>query len=206
VQSSLVKVQQFSGGVNSVIPNCGLGIAVLAAECAIRMSSLAWRVDITPDVAAGVASGPVIYRVVAFVATQFPTDITPWQLQAFPAGSHPEIPFNNGPGAPSRILSDNWLDFSNGDPGLSVLAGDDWHDGGPTVDKGDTLCIVLTPIIDANLAQVLLSDSNAQLYLEAYGTESVKYSPSNGAGMLDASGNLNAASIPRYDVAIPRRL
>src|SRR5215813_13758496 len=103
--SSLLPVTT-GAGVNAVIPNSGIGVAIIAGDWPIRLSELAWRVDVAPDVAAGAVVGPTRYRVVVFAATQFPVDVSVWQAQAFPAGSHPEIPSAQGIAAPYRILAD----------------------------------------------------------------------------------------------------
>lgn len=202
VQSSLVNVQSNGGGINAVIPNTGVGAQILADTTSIRMTRIAWRVDITPDVAAGTASGPTRYRVVAVAgAQQFPPDITVWQQQAYPNGAHPEIPLSQGPSAPLRVIFDRWLDFANGDPGLSQVFWQDFPDAGPTVMKGDTLCAFLCPIIDANLDQTLQSASNAMLYLEVWGRDCEAGYQSGSSQPM--GGDFAAASLPRFAVKVP---
>jgi hypothetical protein len=200
VQASLVAVQS-QPAANVVNSNVGIGAQVLADTTSIRLTEIGWRVDITPDVAAGVASGPTRYRVVVFATTTFPADVSVWQQQQFPNGAHPEIPTAVGPSAPSRIIFDRWLDFANGDPGLSQVASQLFADAGPMVMKGDTLCAILVPILDANIAQLPLGPSNAFLYLEVWGRDcEAGYI---GAAAQPLGGDFQAASVPRYAVQVP---
>jgi len=118
------------------------------------------------------------------------------QQQAYPTGARPEIPLNQGTGAPYPILFDEFLDLAAGDPGLSQRAEIAWADAGPLVLKGMAMCILLTPILDADMSQAVLGNSNANLYLEAYGVAVADAGASGIAG-------LNAQSIPRYDVKVP---
>lgn len=192
VQSGQQQVTSVVLGANAVVPNAGVGVQIQALSPS-RLTTLRWRVDLSPDVPAGTTSVPTKWRVVVFSAASFPGDISGLQSQAYPAGSHPEIPAQIGSGAPVTILHDEWLDFAQGDPGLNAIASRDWTGGGgPSAGDGNVLCVLLVPIIDANMDQSIIGASNAVMYLEAYGVEE----------QSDAGNGSSAHSLPRYDVTV----
>jgi hypothetical protein len=121
-----------------------------------------------------------------------PLDVTLYQTQAFPTGFHPEIPQITAALSANPILWDVWLDFSAGDFGLNRIASFEWADSGPRVVAGDTLNLIVIPIIDANLGQTLLGACNAQIMVAG-----------SGLAMADsgsAGGPVSQSSLPRYDV------
>jgi hypothetical protein len=165
----------------------------MLAATAIRLVKLGWRVDLAPDVPVASVNSPTLWRVVVFRG-QLPQDITQLQLQAFPSGAASGIPAVTEQNAAVSIIHDEWLNFANGDPGLNSLAFREFADAGPAVPANETMTILITPIIDANLGQGLVGAANAQITIEAFGTGDV--GSSSGAGN---SGGL--ASLPRFDVA-----
>lgn len=193
LMSAFLPVSANVGGVNKVTGNVGTAIQVIAGGGPIRLTKFAYRVDLAPDVVVGTVDSPTRWRVVV-LAGQLPQDISSFQSQAFGAGSHPEIPQNISSGAPLPVLYDIWLDFAANDPGLNGLAEIDFADGGPAVAAGDTLTILLTPILDQNIGQALLGTSNAMMTLLAYGT-GVSQNATGGAG----TGDTGSRSLPRFD-------
>lgn len=185
-------VTKVAGGINVVVSNVGVAISVVAAGT-VRLAQILYRVDLAPDVPVGTASVPVLWRLFVVIGT-LPPDLSAFQAQAFPAGSHPEVPLLTAAGSPLQILHDEWLDFSNGDPGLNQIAQVQLPDGGPTVNKNDQLNVILMPIIDANLPAAPLGAANAVVSLAAWGT---------GAGSLlgGIGAPDSAASLPRYATA-----
>lgn len=187
VQSQLTPVTSVVAGANAVNSNVGCGIAVAAWQATARMSTLRWRVDLAPDVPGGSASVPVRWRVLVFRAQSLPGDVSGLQAQAYPAGSHPELPLVQGSAAPVEILHDEFLDFSQGDPGLNELASREWNDGGPSASGGNFLCALIVPIIDANMDQTVIGAANANIYIEAHGVV-----------LQDTAGQENARSLARF--------
>lgn len=181
-----------AGPVNTVLPNVGVAIQIVASA-AIRITKLAFRVDLAPDVAAGSVISPVRWRTIILLG-QLPQDVSAFQAQAFGgAAAHPEIPKNLSDGTPIPTLWDIWSDFSAGDPGLNRLAEIDFSDAGPSVAEGETMSILLTPILDT-LSNALAGDANALMTLGAYGT-------GQGANAPGASGGgQEYGSLPRFDV------
>lgn len=181
-----------AGPVNTVLGNVGVAIQIVAAS-AIRLTKLAFRVDLAPDVAVGTVIAPVRWRTIVLLG-QLPQDCTIFQLQAFPAGAHPEIPKNLSDGTPIPTLWDVWSDFSAGDPGLNRLAEIDFSDAGPSVSQGETLSILLVPIIDV-LSNALAGNANALMTIGAFGTGLGANAPGASGG-----GSQDLKSMPRYDV------
>ncbi len=196
LMSAFLPVSSVVAGANKVTSNVGTAIQVIAGAGPVRLTKIAYRVDLAPDVVVGTVDSPTRWRVVV-LAGQLPQDISSFQSQAFGAGSHPEIPQNISSGAPLPVLYDIWLDFAANDPGLNELAEIDFADAGPTVASGDTLTILIAPILDANINQALLGTSNAMMTLVAYGT-GVSQNPTGGAG----TGEAGSRSLPRFDSRI----
>jgi hypothetical protein len=195
--SSQIAVTQVVGGVsNVVLNNVGAALSIIAGAGALRLTKIAWRVDLAPDVAVGTVVVPVLWRVIVFSGS-LPPDITALQLQAFPNGAHPEIPAKIGIGAPVPILHDLWLDFSAGDEGLNKLAERDFADGGPSVNALETMNVAVFPLQDANLSNAPLGVANVIISLGAWGT-GVTVNPQGGNGALDGGSK----SLPRYGVSI----
>jgi hypothetical protein len=181
------------GPVNTVLGNVGVAIQIVAGS-AIRLTKLAYRVDLAPDVAPGTVIAPVRWRTIVLLG-QLPQDVSIFQAQAFGgAAAHPEIPKNLSDGTPIPTLWDIWSDFSAGDPGLNRLAEVDFSDAGPSVSQGETLTILLTPIIDT-LSNALAGAANALMTIAAYGTGEGADAPGASGG-----GSSDYRSIPRYDV------
>jgi hypothetical protein len=185
-------------GVNQVNRNVGAGRSIVAGG-SLRLTKLQYRIDLAPDVAVGAAVSPVYWRV--FVLSGIlPADLSIFQAQAFAAGSHPEIPLvQAGIGTPLPILHDIWLDLSAGDPGLNRLAEVEFTDAGPTIGVGETLSVLVVPILDANLPAVAgpVIAANAIVSVSAFGT-GVTVNPQGGSG----GASDGARSIPRFDVAL----
>lgn len=194
MKAALIQAQKVAAGANVVNTNLGAGASIVAGSGPLRLTKVAWRVDIAPDVAVGVASGPTRWRLVVARGT-LPPDVSAFQTQAFAAGSHPEIPQNIDAGAPLEILFDLWLDFSANDPGLNQLAFYDFADAGPTIFGGDTMLVFLVPIVDAQLSQAIVSNSNALVTVGAWGV-GVTVNPQGGTGNPQSSSQ---PSMPRYD-------
>ncbi len=191
MQAVLLQVSSVVAGANAVIGNVGVAISVVAGNAPIRLTKLSWRVDLAPDVAAGTVSAPTRWRVFVVVG-QLPQDLTSLQTQAYPTGSHPEIPANTAAGSPLPMYWDVWLDFTAGDAGLNELVSEFWSDSGPTASQGETLNCVIVPVIDAQMDQSVIGSSNAQIVLAASG---LAMSPGQAGG--NASGS---KSLPRWDV------
>jgi hypothetical protein len=197
VQTALFPVTtSVAGPINTVIRNVGVAIQNVAGASPMRITKLSWRVDLAPDVPAGTVNVPVRWRL--FICSGIiPQDIGVYQQQAFPTGSHPEVPANTAASTPNPLLWDAWLDFSAGDPGLNRLASEDWADSGPTVAGGETVSAILCPILDSTMPNVLLGAANAQVTLALSG---MSFAQPVGA----AGGDFGASrSLPRYDVAAP---
>lgn len=194
VQNFFGPVTKVSGGVNVVLSNVGAAIQVISGTGPLRLTKLAYRIDLAPDVPVGAASSPVLWRV-CVVEGQLPADISAFQKQAFPTGSHPEVPQNLAYATPQPTLFDLWLDFSAGDPGLNALATWDFADAGPTVTGTDFLTVLACPILDANLSAAPLGAANALISLMAWGT---------GAGVspYGAASSDSNRSLPRYDISV----
>lgn len=196
IHTALQTVSSVVGGVNVVTGNVGCAIVVQAGGGPIRLTSLGWRVDLAPDVAFGTAAGPVRWRVCVFTTAQIPTDVTALQAQGYANGNAPGIPLAPGDLSSVPMLHDLWLDFSAGDPGLNVMAQQTFPDAGPSADQTSSLIILLTPILDANLAQAPIAACNAQMTLSCFGT-GVTVAPNGG---VIGSGPQSGRSLPRFDV------
>lgn len=196
VQSALQAVTQVVAGVQSVIPNVGVGLQIVASSGPIRLSKLLWRVDLAPDIAAGTGISPVRWRIVV-LGGAIPVDVSAFQKQAFVNGARPEIPSYISNGTPVPVLYDAWLDFSTPvpSPGLNGLASEEFADSGPAVagGSGNVLSALLVPILDGNLPQAPLLAVNALMTIAAYGLGA-------SAGVLGAGRASDYPSIPRYDV------
>jgi hypothetical protein len=195
-QSNQFQAVAVVAGVNAVIANIGVARSIVAGG-PIRLVKLGYRIDLAPDVPAGSAASPIYWRVLVVSGT-LPSDLTAFQLQAFPAGAHPEIPTNIAGTAPLPVLFDLWLDLSNGDPGLNELAEIEFADSGPSVAAGETLNVLVIPILDSTIAALgPIGASNVIVTVEAFGT-GVTVNPQGSAGGYD--GQNGARSLPRYDV------
>lgn len=192
VTSGLFQVSQVNAGVESVLLNCGLAIQIPPSATPKRITHLRWRVDLAPDVAAGSVIVPDKWRLGIFRG-QLPGDITSFQASRN---------YVNEPSIPDvtalEVLHDNYLDASVSFPGLDVMSEKGWSDGGPTVDAGDWLSILLCPL-NVALAQSAVGIANAFAYLEAYGTTS---QASQQYGNGDSS---DFKSLPRWGVGMPSR-
>lgn len=196
IHSLFNPVTKVVAGVNTVIQNIGVAIAIQGQT--VRLTKLAWRVDIAPDVAAGTVVGPVTWRVVVFQAP-LPPDIGLLQTQAFATGARPEIPnAASGVGAPVNILHDEWLDFSKGSPGLNGLGTREFPDAGPTVT--DFLTVLLCPILDTQQSQAIVGAANAMMTIEAYGVGA------GGEAFGGAPGSVapDNPSLSRFDIPVSR--
>lgn len=183
-----------AGPINAVIPNVGVAATIVAGPQGSRLTKIAYRVDLAPDVAVGTVNVPTKWRLLV-LAGQLPPDITLYQTQAYPTGAHPEIPMVTASGSAVPTLHDAWLDFAAGDEGLNRIANIVWSDSGPTVGGGEFMTILVTPIIDANLGQTLLGAAKASVYLGCYGL---------GVSVAESSQLTGgpSRSLPRYDVGL----
>lgn len=195
-QTAFFPATQDSAGARTVLANVGIAAQIIAGKSPIQLAKISWRVDLAPDVAVGTVISPTRWRLVVF-AGQLPTDVSTFQAQRFPAGSHPEIPAITSENAPVTILWDEWLDFAAGDPGLNAIASESWGDVGPGVGPKEVMTILLVPILDATLSQALPGAANALAYLAvAGGGVSVDQTLANGGG----TGG--SRSLPRFDVSL----
>lgn len=196
-QAALIQVVDGSGTANVVMGNVGAGINVQTGAGPLRVTYIGYRVDLAPDTTVGSVVSPVRWRLVVFTGSKFPDDLSSLQVQAYPTGSHPEIPSSAGPSASVPVLFDLYLDFSAGDPGLNALASIPFPDGGPTAQGNDALNIALVPMFDANLPTTPKANSNAFVTLIAFGT-GIAQGQAGGQAGNQGTGK----SIPRFDVSI----
>lgn len=186
-----------AGPINTVLGNVGVAVSIVASGAPMRLSKIFWRVDLAPDVPAGTVNVPVRWRLLV-MAGQLPQDVTAFQRQAYAGGAHPEIPDQTSGETPNPLLWDEWLDFAAGDPGLNQIAERDFADAGPGVAQGEFMSVLLTPIIDANIPQILLGVANASMVLGAYGLGVASGAAASGG----IGGSGGSRSMPRFDVAL----
>lgn len=190
--STLQAATQVIGGVESVVPNIGIGRQIIAGGAPIRITKLSFRVDIAPDVPSGTVIGPTAWRLIAF-AGALPSDVTDYQRQGFPLGGFPAIPRNISAGAANTVIWDEWLDFAAGDEGLNKLVSRDFTGSGPSVGDNQTMSIVLIPILAA-LSQAHVGIANVMMTLGVFGEATAQ----NGANGNSLSGN--ERSLQRFAV------
>lgn len=192
--SAFQQVTLPAGGVNVVSRNVGIAIQI-PPGAAIRVSKLAWRVDLAPDVAVGTVVAPVRWRLMV-VEAPVPSDIGLLQNQAFaPSGARLDIPQNVGNGASVPVWWDEWLDFSAGAPGLNVIAERVFPDGGPSADPSSFLTAMLFPLLDTTIAPAPLGAANAMMTLGLFGAGA------DAAAFGGSSGtSTTQPSLPRWDV------